>query len=219
MKAPILVEDGFGEDFGGGISQLTTTLYNAVFFGGYEDVEHVAAPVLHPRYPMGREATINFPSIDSEVPQRHVTRRVDPHQLLDTSITVSLYGDNDGRTVHEENRKILHTDPITEQLMTCPVKKPEEDPDEQVPRTSAPATGTAEPGETGYDVAFDRVIDQPGKPEYRRHYRSTTRCCRTGSCRDTCRPPPGAVDGAPAAHHSFDSRRPAATTTTTLRHR
>ena len=64
VKAPILVDDGFGEDYGGGISQLTTTLYNAVFFGGYVDVEHLPHHFYISRYPMGREATIVFPYVD-----------------------------------------------------------------------------------------------------------------------------------------------------------
>jgi hypothetical protein len=30
---------------------------------------------------------------------------------------------------------------------------------------------TVQSGETGYDVQFDRVIDEPGEPERRTHYR------------------------------------------------
>ena len=90
VKAPILVEDGFGEDYGGGVSQLTTTLYNAVFFGGYEDVSHTPHTFYISRYPMGREATVNYPSIDLKF------RDDTSHGVLirtyysDTSITVTL---------------------------------------------------------------------------------------------------------------------------------
>ena len=55
VKAPILVNDGYGEDYGGGVSQIATTLFNAVFFGGYEDVEHAPHRFYISRYPMGRE--------------------------------------------------------------------------------------------------------------------------------------------------------------------
>src|SRR5205085_9294040 len=112
VKAPILVEDGFGEDYGGGVSQLTTTLYNAVFFGGYADAEHSPHHFYISRYPMGREATINYPSVDLKF------RNDTTHGLLirtsysDTSITVTFYGDNDGRTVSEQNRNVLHTEAI-----------------------------------------------------------------------------------------------------------
>jgi hypothetical protein len=170
VKAPIILEDGFGEDFGGGISQLTTTLYNAVFFGGYVDVDHSPHHYYISRYPMGREATVNFPSIDLKF------RDDTSHGVLirtyysDTSITVTLYGNNDGRTVREENRREFNPVPITDQLITCPAK-PEIDPTNICGSLSALERSTLATGEPGWDVEFDRVIDQPGKPERRHHYR------------------------------------------------
>jgi vancomycin resistance protein YoaR len=171
VKAPVILEDGFGEDYGGGISQLTTTLYNAVFFGGYVDVEHSPHHYYISRYPMGREATIVYPYVDLKF--RDDTK----HGVLirtyysDTSITVTLYGDTDGRTVKEENRQILHTEPITDRLVPCSVAKPTEDPNNVCAALPALERDTVATGETGYDVEFDRVIDQPGRPEVRQHYR------------------------------------------------
>lgn len=49
---------------GGGISQAATTLYNAGFFAGLEDVEHKPHSLYFSRYPAGREATIYYGSID-----------------------------------------------------------------------------------------------------------------------------------------------------------
>jgi vancomycin resistance protein YoaR len=170
VKAPILVEDGFGEDYGGGISQLTTTLYNAVFFGGYEDVEHAPHRFYITRYPMGREATINYPVTDLKF--RNDTK----HGVLirtsfsDESITVTFYGDNDGRQVREENRRVLKEVPVTENVITCPVKKATDDPTNICASLKPGARSTAQTGETGFDVTFERVIDQPGKPQYRRRY-------------------------------------------------
>jgi len=51
-------------DLGGGVSQLATTLYNAAFFAGLEDVEHRAHAFYIDRYPLGREATVYWGSID-----------------------------------------------------------------------------------------------------------------------------------------------------------
>jgi vancomycin resistance protein YoaR len=170
VRAPILVSDGFGEDYGGGVSQLTTTLYNAVFFGGYRDVEHSPHRFYISRYPMGREATINYPSVDLKF------RNDTTHGLLirtsysETSITVTFYGDNDGRTVSEENRNLIHTEPITDELLTCPVKEPTDDPNNDCADLTAFERETALTGETGYDVEFERVIDQPGQPERRQRY-------------------------------------------------
>jgi vancomycin resistance protein YoaR len=45
-------------DFGGGVSQLATTTFNAMFFAGLEDVEHHPHSFYISRYPEGREATV-----------------------------------------------------------------------------------------------------------------------------------------------------------------
>ena len=52
------------KESGGGISQAATTMYNAGFFAGYEDVEHRPHSLYFPRYPAGREATIYYGSFD-----------------------------------------------------------------------------------------------------------------------------------------------------------
>lgn len=49
---------------GGGISQSATTLYNAGFFAGLEDIEHKPHSLYFDRYPAGREATVYYGSID-----------------------------------------------------------------------------------------------------------------------------------------------------------
>ena len=52
------------EDFGGGVSQVATTTFNAVFFAGLEDVEHKPHSFYISRYPAGREATVAWPTVD-----------------------------------------------------------------------------------------------------------------------------------------------------------
>ena len=45
---------------GGGVSQVSTTLYNAAFFGGMEILAHTPHQFWISRYPKGREATVSF---------------------------------------------------------------------------------------------------------------------------------------------------------------
>ncbi|MDQ3449899.1 MAG: VanW family protein, partial [Actinomycetota bacterium] len=52
------------EDLGGGVSQVATTTFNAVFFAGLEDVEHKPHSFYISRYPAGREATVAWPVVD-----------------------------------------------------------------------------------------------------------------------------------------------------------
>lgn len=60
-----VVSDGiFKKDLGGGVSQIATTTFNAVFFAGLKVVEHKPHSVYIDRYPEGREATVAWPSLD-----------------------------------------------------------------------------------------------------------------------------------------------------------
>ena len=60
-----IISDGiFKEDLGGGVSQVATTTFNAAFFAGLEDVEHKPHSFYIDRYPVGREATVAWPTVD-----------------------------------------------------------------------------------------------------------------------------------------------------------
>ena len=60
-----IISDGiFKEDLGGGVSQMATTTFNAVFFAGLEDVEHKPHSFYIDRYPVGREATVAWGAVD-----------------------------------------------------------------------------------------------------------------------------------------------------------
>jgi vancomycin resistance protein YoaR len=60
-----IIDDGvLVEDFGGGVSQVATTTYNAAFFAGLKDVEHHPHSLYFDRYPMGREATVAWGALD-----------------------------------------------------------------------------------------------------------------------------------------------------------
>ena len=62
-----IIEDGvYQEDLGGGVSQMATTVFNAMFFAGLKDIEHKTHSFYIDRYPVGREATVaGIPSAGS----------------------------------------------------------------------------------------------------------------------------------------------------------
>ncbi|GAC02692.1 hypothetical protein GONAM_59_00170 [Gordonia namibiensis NBRC 108229] len=77
---------------GGGISQFATTLYNAAYFAGLEDVDHTEHAYYISRYPEAREATVFEGAIDLKF--RNNTRH---GVLIETSwspsaVTVRLWG-------------------------------------------------------------------------------------------------------------------------------
>lgn len=60
-----VVVNGFADTaMGGGLSQMSTTMFNAAFEAGMEDVTHTPHSRYFDRYPEGREATMFAPSLD-----------------------------------------------------------------------------------------------------------------------------------------------------------
>ncbi|WP_435202844.1 VanW family protein [Janibacter sp. GS2] len=64
-KAGVISGGRLANDYGGGISQLSTTLFNAVFFSGARIEEFHPHSFYISRYPEGREATISWPNVDN----------------------------------------------------------------------------------------------------------------------------------------------------------
>ena len=64
-SAGVVINGKMTEGVGGGLSQFSTTLYNATFLAGMEDVEHTPHSNWFSRYPKGREATLWEGQIDN----------------------------------------------------------------------------------------------------------------------------------------------------------
>ncbi len=102
VPAGTIVAGEIEDTVGGGVSQFTTTLYGAVFWGGYQDVEHKAHSYYFPRYPEGIEATLNWRTPDLKFRNNRDHAILIDTRFTDTSITVRFFGDNDGRTLKGE---------------------------------------------------------------------------------------------------------------------
>ncbi|MBP3088550.1 hypothetical protein EML15_05240 [Corynebacterium sp. sy017] len=98
---------------GGGISQFATTLYNAAYFAGMEDVAHTPHSYYISRYPAGREATVFEGAIDlqfrntSPFPVRIVT------SVGGGSVTVKLMGVKTVEVESINGGRWAYTDPQT----------------------------------------------------------------------------------------------------------
>ena len=86
-------------NIGGGTSQFATTLYNAIFFGGYKDVYHKPHSIYFSHYPKGREATLGYPGPDVKFRNDTSTPVTIKTRYTATSVTVEFWGWNDGRKV------------------------------------------------------------------------------------------------------------------------
>jgi vancomycin resistance protein YoaR len=77
---------------GGGISQFATTMFNAVFFAGLEDVYHKPHSFYIDRYPAGREATVYEGVIDLQWKNDTDTGVFVDTNWVPGAITVTFYG-------------------------------------------------------------------------------------------------------------------------------
>lgn len=99
LPAGTIVAGELEDTVGGGVSQFATTMYNAVFWGGYQDVEHRPHSYYFSRYPEGIEATVNWTTPDLRFRNNTDGAILIDTRHTDTSITVRIFGNNDGRTV------------------------------------------------------------------------------------------------------------------------
>ncbi len=179
LDAGTIIRGEIVETVGGGVSQFATTLYNTVFWGGYEDVQHSPHSFYFSRYPEGIESTVSFPQ--PEMAFRNNTDRsiMIKTSYTDTSITVRIYGWNDGRIIAGAHRngstnfeiiadggpgakrvrgsvseRTDFTEPTTEYR-----PNPELTPEEQV-ETQSPREG--------WSVVVTRTIEQSGSESEQR---------------------------------------------------
>ena len=101
MSAPGIVGEGNLEDvLGGGICQVATTLFNAVFVAGLEIVERHNHTLYFTHYPAGRDATVTSGGAKNFMFRNDTDHYIWVHGSSDGITTrFNIYGTKDGRTV------------------------------------------------------------------------------------------------------------------------
>jgi vancomycin resistance protein YoaR len=135
LVAPVIVNGELTTGLGGGVCQVSTTVFNAAFEAGVKITARTNHALYISHYPQGRDATVDYPDVDL----RFVNDT--GHWLLlrtfvgSSSLTVSLYGTPTGRKVESSTAPLVAHGKIK-------VKKT--------------VDKTLKPGE--------QVIDDPGEP-------------------------------------------------------
>jgi vancomycin resistance protein YoaR len=101
-EAPVIINGELESGIGGGVCQVSTTVFNAAFEAGLSIEKRTNHALYISHYPLGRDATVNYPDLDL------VFRNDTDHWLLlrtfvsPGSLTVNLYGTSPGRRVETE---------------------------------------------------------------------------------------------------------------------
>lgn len=93
VPAPSIIGSRLVKDVGGGICQVSSTLFNAVFRAGLDIRKARAHTMYLPEYPEGREAAVAYPDLDFT--WRNDTARPVRIEVVSSrsSLTVNLYGE------------------------------------------------------------------------------------------------------------------------------
>lgn len=149
-----IIQDGrAGKAVGGGISQFATTLYNASYFAGMDDVAHTPHSYYISRYPAGREATVFEGAIDLQFRNPFDTPVLIRASAGSSEVTVSFHG---VKEVEVESIAGSRTNPTSPQRQTV------DGPDCQ-PSSGAP----------GFTITDTRVIRDLDGDELSRNTQTT----------------------------------------------
>ena len=159
---------------GGGVSQFGTTFFNAVFFGGYEDIEHQPHSIYFSKYPEGREATMGYPHPDVVFRNNSDAPVIIRTAHTATTITVKFFGNNGGLKVKSERSERRNfTDPAVIY--------------EENPSLSPGVEKVVKRGSQGWTVTVTRVITHPDGTVVREpftwRYRGNPRKIQVASCK------------------------------------
>lgn len=99
VSAPAIADGELVQQFGGGVSQFSTTLFNAAWFAGLDIVKHQPHSKYISRYPPGREATLDYDTIDQVIHNDTDAAVLIRTSTTATSVTVALYGHTGDREV------------------------------------------------------------------------------------------------------------------------
>ena len=113
LEAPVIINGELKSGLGGGVCQVSTTVFNAAYEAGLPIPERHNHALYISHYPLGRDATVNYPDTDLKF-----INDTDHWLLLDTivgssSLTVRLFGTPVHRRVVSEASELRETGPPT----------------------------------------------------------------------------------------------------------
>lgn len=126
-QAGVIYNGRLAKDYGGGISQLSTTLFNAVFFSGARIEEFHPHSFYISRYPEGREATISWPNLDNRFTNDTGAGILINASVNGDEVTVSFSGRkpyDDIRADKSPRRNIVEPERITDDSDKCVPQSP-----------------------------------------------------------------------------------------------
>lgn len=150
MEADIIFDSQLVPGIGGGICQVSTTLYNAAILGLLEPVARVNHSLPISYVPMGRDATVSYGTIDLKLKNTSSGHILIRSYVGRDSITFKIFGDmtdNMGVSIHTE---------VIERLQPGTIERVD-------PLAEPGSVRVQDEGKFGYVVAVWRIIKVDGE--------------------------------------------------------
>ena len=119
-EAPVIINGELGTGIAGGVCQVSTTVFNAAYEAGLSITERYNHALYISHYPLGRDATVNYPDLDLKF-----VNDTSHWLLLRTfvgtdSLVVSLYGTPAHRRIVTETAPLTVSGPVPIQRIDDP---------------------------------------------------------------------------------------------------
>ena len=148
LEAPVIINGELSTGLGGGVCQVSTTVFNAAYEAGLPITARTNHALYISHYPTGRDATVDYPDIDLKF-----VNDTDHWILLRTfvgssSLVVTLYG------APQHRRVVTNTAPL-KQVSPPPVQR-------KLDPSLAPGTSVVQDyGESAYSTSVERIVYAP----------------------------------------------------------
>jgi vancomycin resistance protein YoaR len=107
LEAPVIVNGEVTTGLGGGVCQVSTTVFNAAFEAGLKITERTNHALYISHYPQGRDATVNYPDTDLKFVNDTARWLLLRTFVSSSSLTVNLYGTPTGRKVESTTTPLI----------------------------------------------------------------------------------------------------------------
>jgi vancomycin resistance protein YoaR len=140
--APVINGERLEQAYGGGVSQVSTTTFNAAFFSGVRIDRYTPHSFYITRYPEGREATLSWPDVDQQWTNDTGFGILISSFVSGNNLTVTFFGTKtwDVEAVKGPRRNVVQPSSVVDSSPGC------------VPQSPAP----------GFDVTVTRVFKKDG---------------------------------------------------------
>ena len=171
-EAPAIINGELQPSLGGGVCQVATTLFNTVFFGGYEVVERSNHSLFISHYPTGRDATVSYGGPDLKFKNNSKNYMLIKANASSRTLTIDFYSTS-------QRVEVTYTTSAPRNYKTFPTKY------EDDPTLAKGVTKVKNHGSPGRDVTVTRTTKIDGKvvkeEKFFSRYKPKTAVIRVGT--------------------------------------